>query len=191
MGISARQKIAGVLIAIATILGAPESSRAEVAELLQKLNLTAYSRGTTPPEFDGRMADGRKVSLASLQGKVVLLNFWATWCQECRSEMPAFEQLHREFSVHGLAVIGINAREETTTIRDYAKELGLTFPVIVDPKGTINAAYGVIGLPTTFLIGRNGRPVALAVGPREWASTPARAIIQALLAEPASLKGAR
>jgi len=191
MGISARQKIAGVLIAIATILGAPESSGAEVAELLQKLNLTAYSRGTTPPEFNGRMTDGREVSLASLQGKVVVLNFWATWCQECRSEMPAFEQLHREFSVHGLAVIGINAREETTTIRNYAKEFGLTFPVIVDPKGTINAAYGVIGLPTTFLIGRNGRPVALAVGPREWASTPARVIIQALLAEPAPLKGAR
>ena len=191
MGNSARQKIAGVLIAIATILGAPESSGAEVAELLQKLNLTAYSRGTTPPEFNGRMTDGREVSLASLQGKVVVLNFWATWCQECRSEMPAFEQLHREFSVHGLAVIGINAREETTTIRNYAKEFGLTFPVIVDPKGTINAAYGVIGLPTTFLIGRNGRPVALAVGPREWASTPARVIIQALLAEPAPLKGAR
>ena len=191
MGNSARQEIAGVIIAIAMILSAPASSRAEVAELLQKLNLTAYSRGTTPPEFNGRMADGRKVSLASLQGKVVVLNFWATWCQECRSEMPAFQQLHREFSGQGLAVIGINAREETTTIRDYAKELGLTFPVIVDPKGTINAAYGVIGLPTTFLIGRNGRPVALAVGPREWASTPARAIIQALLAEPASLKGAR
>jgi len=191
MGNSARQEIAGVIIAIAMILSAPASSRAEVAELLQKLNLTAYSRGTTPPEFNGRMADGRKVSLASLQGKVVVLNFWATWCQECRSEMPAFQQLHREFSGQGLAVIGINAREETTTIRDYAKELGLTFPLIVDPKGTINAAYGVIGLPTTFLIGRNGRPVALAVGPREWASTPARAIIQALLAEPASLKGAR
>jgi len=105
--------------------------------------------------------------------------------------MPAFEQLHREFSVHGLAVIGINAREETATIRNYAKEFGLTFPVIVDPKGTINAAYGVIGLPTTFLIARDGRAVALAVGPREWASTPARVIIQALLAEPAPLKGAR
>jgi len=191
MGNSARQKIAGVLIAIATILGAPESSGAEVAELLQKLNLTAYSRSTIPPEFDGRMADGREVSLASLQGKVVVLNFWATWCQECRSEMPAFEQLHREFSVQGLALVGINAREETATIREYAKELGLTFPLIVDPKGTINAAYGVIGLPTTFLIARDGRAVALAVGPREWASTPARVIIQALLAEPAPLKGAR
>ena len=105
--------------------------------------------------------------------------------------MPMFERLHREFSAQGLAVLGINAREGTSTIREYAKELGLSFPLILDPKGTINTTYGVIGLPTTVLIGRDGRPVALAVGPREWASTPARAIIQALLAEPAALKGTR
>jgi peroxiredoxin len=105
--------------------------------------------------------------------------------------MPMFERLHRELSAQGLAVVGINAREGTATIRAYARELGLTFPLILDPKGATNAAYGVIGLPTTFLIGRDGRPVALAVGPREWASKPARAIIQALLAEPAALKGTR
>jgi peroxiredoxin len=105
--------------------------------------------------------------------------------------MSAFERLHREFSAQGLAVVGINAREGTSTIREYAKELGLTFPLILDPKGTINTIYGVIGLPTTFLIGRDGRPVALAVGQREWTSTPARAIIRALLAEPATPKGTR
>ena len=144
-----------------------------------------------PPDFSGLTADGQKVSLAGLSGRVVLLNFWATWCLECRPEMPMFERLHREFSAQGLAVVGINAREGTATIREYAKELGLTFPLISDPKGTINAAYGVIGLPTTFLIGRSGRAVALAIGPREWSAKPARALIQALLAEPAALKGTR
>jgi peroxiredoxin len=179
----ARQRIVGVVVATVMILAASESSRAEVTELLQKLNLTAYSRSTIPPEFKGRMADGREVSLASQQGKVVLLNFWATWCLECRPEMPAFERLHREFSAQGLALMGINAREGTTTIRDYAKELGLTFPLILDPSGKINVIYGVIGLPTTFLIARDGRAVALAIGPREWSGKPARAVIQALLAE--------
>ena len=183
MGNRARQGIAGVLIAIVTILGAPEASRAEVTELLEKLNLSAYSRGTKPPEFNGTTADGRTMSLASLRGKVVLLNFWATWCQECRPEMPMFEHLHREFTAQGLSVIGINAREGTAAIRGYAKELGLTFPLVLDPRGEINAAYGVIGLPTTFLIGRDGRAVALAVGSREWGSAPAKAIIRTLLAE--------
>ncbi len=173
------------------ILAAPNTSLAEVMELLHKLNLTAYSRSTIPPEFNGRMANGQEVSLASLQGKVVLLNFWATWCLECRSEMPAFERLHRELSAQGLAVMGINALEGTATIREYAEELGLTFPLILDPSGKINSTYGVIGLPTTFLIARDGRAVALAIGPREWSGKPARAIIQALLAEPAALKGTR
>ncbi len=96
------------------------------------------------------------------------------------------ERLHREFSAQGLAVIGINAREGTATIREYAKELGLSFPLILDPSGKINSTYGVIGIPTTFLIARDGRAVALAIGPREWSAKPARTLIQALLAEPAA-----
>jgi peroxiredoxin len=183
MGNRARKRIAGVLIALVATLGAPRASHAEVTELLQKLNLTAYSRGPKPPEFNGRTSDGRTVSLASLRGKVVLLNFWATWCQECRPEMPLFERLHRDFAAQGLTVLGVNAREGTSAIQGYAKELGLTFPLVLDPKGEVNAAYGVIGLPTTFFVGRDRRAVALAVGAREWASAPARKLIQALLAE--------
>jgi peroxiredoxin len=105
--------------------------------------------------------------------------------------MPVFEQLHREFATQGLRVIGINARERTAAVREYSKELGLTFPLVLDSRGEINAAYGVMGLPTTFIVGRDGRAVALAVGPREWTSVPARALIQTLLAEPAALKGTR
>jgi peroxiredoxin len=191
MGNRAKQGIAGILVVMVTILAPPAASRAEVAELLQKLNLTAYRSGTRPPEFNGRTADGRTASLASQRGRVLILNFWATWCLECRPEMPIFERLHREYAPYGLSVIGINAREGTVAIRGYAKELGLTFPLILDATGEINALYGVIGLPTTFFVGRNGRAVALAVGPREWASTPARALIQALLAETATLKASR
>jgi peroxiredoxin len=162
-----------------------------MSELLQKLNLTAYSHRTIPPEFNGRMADGGEVSMAFLHGKVAVLNFWATWCIECRLEMPAFERLHRDFSTQGLVVMGINAREGTAIIREYAKELGLTFPLILDASGKINSTYGVIALPTTFLMARDGRAVALAIGPRAWNGNPARALIEALLAEPATSKETR
>ncbi len=104
--------------------------------------------------------------------------------------MPVLERLHREFAPQGFAVIGINAREGREAIRRYASELGLTFPLVLDRDGKINALYGVVGLPTTFLVGRDGRAVALAVGPREWASPPARTLIQALLAESAPPPGA-
>ena len=179
------------IIALTSTLPAVAAERPALAELLKPLTLSAYPSLMHPPDFSGLTADNRTVSLASLQGKVLLLNFWASWCPECRPEMPMFERLHREFSAQGLAVVGINAREGTLSIREYAKELGLTFPLILDPSGKINSAYGVIGLPTTFLIGRDGRAVALAIGPREWNGKPARALIQALLNEPAALKEAR
>lgn len=162
-----------------------------VTELLKRLNLSSYSSSMQPPDFAGLTADSKTVSQAGLRGRVVLLNFWATWCQECRPEMPVLERLHREFAAQGLSIIGINAREGTATVRGYSKELNLTFPLVLDPNGEINAAYGVIGLPTTFVIGRDGRAVALAVGPREWTSAPARTLIETLLAEPAASKGKR
>ena len=176
------------IIALTSTLTAVSAERQALAELLKPLNLSAYPSLMHPPDFSGLTADSRRVSLASLQGKVLLLNFWASWCPECRPEMPMFERLHREFSAQGLAVVGINAREGTSSIREYAKELGLTFPLILDPSGKINSAYGVIGLPTTFLIGRDGRAVALAIGPREWDGKAARAVIQTLLDESLTIK---
>ena len=179
------------IVALLTAFNAMAGEQPALPELLKALNLSGYPSVMQPPDFGGLTADGQKVSLAGLRGRVALLNFWATWCLECRPEMPMFERLHREFSAQGLAVVGINAREGTATIREYAKELGLTFPLISDPTGKINSAYGVIGLPTTFLIGRSGQAVALAIGPREWSGKPARALIQALLTEPTASKGTR
>ena len=123
------------------------------------------------------------MSVAELRGRVVLMNFWATWCVECRPEMPLFERLHQDFVAQGLTVMGMNVREETARIQRYAREFGLTYLLVLDPEGAITKAYGVIGLPTTFLIGRDGRPVALAIGPRAWGGAEARALVQALLAE--------
>ena len=180
-----------VIVALMAAVNAQTAERPALLELLKALNVSAYPSLMHPPEFNGLTADGQNVSLASLSGRVLVLNFWATWCLECRPEMAAFERLHREFSVKGLAVVGINAREGTTTIREYAKDLRLTFPLILDSTGKINSGYGVIGMPTTFLIGRDGRPVALAVGPREWDGKPGRALIGALLAERSVLKERR
>jgi peroxiredoxin len=156
---------------------------------LASLDLRPYPRETTPPEFSLRTLEGRTVSLAGLRGQVVLLNFWATWCLECRPEMPALETLHRRFGARGLAVVGVNTREGPMVVRNYVRELHLTFPLLLDSDGTVTRRYGVIGLPTTFLFGRNGRAVALAVGAREWASAAAVEIVETLLAAPAGEPG--
>jgi peroxiredoxin len=99
--------------------------------------------------------------------------------------MPELERVHRELGPQGLTVVGINSREGVATVRAYADTLGLTFPLALDSDGAIGRTYGVIGLPTSFLIGRDGRAVALAVGPRAWDGPRAREILRVLLAEPA------
>jgi peroxiredoxin len=165
------------------MLTPPAMGQPTLTELLQALNLSAYPSGLWPPPFTGQTVTGQAVSLADFQGRVVLVNFWASWCVECRPEMPLFERLHQDFTAQGLTVLGINFREGAPRIEQYARELDLTFPLVLDPQGEISRAYGVIGLPTTFLVGRDGRPVALAIGARAWGSAEARALIQALLAE--------
>jgi peroxiredoxin len=182
-----RQGLALGLVALVTLYGPPAMGQPAIMDLLRALNLSNYPSGMRPPAFNSSTPAGQTVALADLRGRVVLLTFWTTWCAECRPEMPLFESLHRDFAAQGLAVLGVNAREGTgAIIAQYAQELGLTFPLVVDPQGRISTAYGVIGLPTTFLISRDGRAVALATGPRAWGSALARTIIQTLLAEPAA-----
>ncbi len=175
--------VAGSLFALVTILATPAAGQHDT-DLLRALDLGGYQRGERPPEFNGRTIDGKSLSLAGLRGKVVFVTFWATWCPPCREEMSLFEGLHRGLETEGLAVVGVNVREEGPAILEYAGALGLTFPLILDPQGEIQGAYGVIGLPTTFLIARDGRAVARAVGPRDWGGPQARTLIRALLTEP-------
>ena len=88
-------------------------------------------------------------------------------------------------------MLGVNAGEDFKVVQRYARNLGVTFPLILDPQHTMSRLYGVAGMPTTFLLGRDGRTVALAVGAREWQSPAARRILDALLAEPASPQESR
>jgi peroxiredoxin len=179
----ARWLASGLLVAaLSSLVGAEAPT---LAALLMRLELRAYPPGTMAPVFSGPALDARRLSIAELRGRVVLLNFWATWCRECRPELPVLDQLHREFAPRGLVVVAINVREGEDAVRRYTKELGLTFPVMLDRDGRIDRAYGVVGLPTTFVVGRDGRAVALAVGAREWGNASGRAIIESLLAEAA------
>lgn len=188
-GLNCRLAGRGRLLASALLVVAVWSSASAeqpaVTALLTRLDLVGYRSGTKPPHFSGHTLDARPFSLTDLRGKVVIVNFWASWCLECRPEMPILEELHREFAWRGLAVIGINAREDKQAVARYAMELRLTFPLVLDQAGKNNRLYGVIGLPTSFVLGRDGRAVAFGVGPRQWGSPPARALVEALLAEPA------
>ena len=174
--------IANAMACLGT-LASPAAAQPESAALLRALNLAGYAQSEFAPAFDGITADGRRVSSSRLRGSVVLLTFWATWCVPCRDELRLLEELHRDLGPAGLVIVGINARENAPAVVDYARALGLTFSLLLDEPGMVSASYGVVGLPTSFLIARDGRAIARAIGAREWTSKPARVLIGLLLAD--------
>lgn len=109
--------------------------------------------------FEVRRPDGARDSLARYRGSVVLMNFWATWCPPCKEEMPVLERLYRENRGRGLVVLGIDQGESAATAGTFAREHGITFPILLDEDQKYASSYVSIGLPTTVIVGRDGRVV--------------------------------
>ena len=114
--------------------------------------------GAPAPAYSSVTLDGDSVSLASLRGKPVLLNVWATWCHPCREEIPVLETLHEQYKARGLELIGVSvdAEGEAGKIRDFAREFRMTYPIWHDPAERVSTTFLIVGVPTTFLIGKAG-----------------------------------
>lgn len=112
--------------------------------------------GAPAPDFTLNDLDGNPVKLSDLQGQVVLINFWATWCGPCRLEMPAIEAEYQARRSQGFTVLAVDWDEPADQVQSFVDELGLTFPVLLDPGSTVNDLYRVRGYPTSFFINRDG-----------------------------------
>lgn len=112
--------------------------------------------GNIAPDFELRTLDGQTVKLSALRGKPVLVNFWATWCPPCRAEMPYLQQVHEKWTTKGLVLLAIDLEEDTETIRKFMTELNLSMTVPLDTDGRVGKAYGITGIPETFLIDKDG-----------------------------------
>jgi len=128
---------------------------------------------------------GKAVSLSDYRGKVILLNFWATWCGPCRVEMPAMEALYRSMQSRGLEIIAVSVDQEGTAVtRPFQENLGLSFPILHDQDYQVGLTYGARTLPMTFAIDRQGVIRQLVFGSRDWNSPEARRGIAQVLQEP-------
>jgi cytochrome c biogenesis protein CcmG/thiol:disulfide interchange protein DsbE len=144
-------------------------------------NLEPLKDSEPTPEFTLATLAGKKISLKDFRGKVVFLNFWASWCTPCREEMPAMERLYQEFKEKNFVVLAVNIKDRREDAVAFVKELRITYPVAFDPRGDVGLLYGAWGLPTTYLIGPKGEGLARAWGPAEWYSPTARKLFKEIL----------
>jgi peroxiredoxin len=170
----------GFAAALGVRLGAED--RAALDALLAAMAVERPPDRRVAPDFVLVDLEGRLASLRAFRGKVVLLNFWATFCPPCRKEMPDLARLNDAFASDGLVVLTIatDAGGERT-VRPLAAPLHVPSPALLDPTSSVASTYAVEALPTTFLIDRDGRIVGRAVGGRMWFSSTAQALVRALL----------
>jgi len=110
------------------------------------------------PAFVLKNLDGKEVASSEYAGKVVLLNFWATWCPPCQAEIPALNELHKEYQAKGLVVVGVSVDEEgPEAVKAFARQQGIDYPILMSSEEVIEAYGGIRGIPTTFLINREGK----------------------------------
>src|SRR5208283_3625751 len=131
----------------------------------------AETPGSAAPDFTLNDVHDKKVSLSAFKGKVVLVNFWATWCGPCKAEMPSLNNLYLEFKNKGLAVLAISVDPTEKPVLSFIAEKKLALPVLMDKdKEVYFDSYAVMGLPTTFIIDENGIIIEKIMGEQEWDS---------------------
>ena len=167
----------------AWLVGVAVASGAAFALLSDSHTPSPVGRGVRAPAFElQQTGSASSIGLEQLRGKVVLINFWATWCKPCEDEMPAMERLYRALRGSAFELVAISVDEDEAAVDAFARRLGLSFPVLMDPSQRVAAAYQTFRFPESLLVGRDGVVVERYVGPKDWDAEPYLARIRGLLA---------
>ncbi|NOX33723.1 MAG: redoxin domain-containing protein [Deltaproteobacteria bacterium] len=138
--------------------------------------------GIAPPAgHDFFDMDGKLLRLSDFKGKIVLLNFWTTWCPECVYEMPIFEKLHKKINNKGLIILAVDLKESQSKVIKFIKKHKITFKIAMNKKGDMGRAFGIRSIPTTFILNREGGLIGRAMGARRWDSQKSIDLFEYLL----------
>ena len=148
---------------------------------LAAMKIARVPPGTVAAPFELKSLDGKSVQLADMKGKVIVVNFWATWCGPCKQEMPAFERLRQKLDPERFALLTITTDLQREGIKHFLANLHVQLPVLFDDNQDVSQAYLVRALPTTVLIDGGGTLVGRAVGPREWDAPQSIHLLQSLV----------
>jgi len=170
---------ATVLCLMATLVGI---GGAAAPDILPVVGRNGVKLGEPAPNFQLWDLQGRLVTLSDLRGKVVLLNFWATWCGPCRVEMPAMEELYRTFSRKDFEILAVSTDAQGVSVtRPFQQEHHLTFPILHDADYRVGLTYGARSLPMTFMVDRQGVVRHQIFGARDWGVSEAQQLVQMLM----------
>jgi peroxiredoxin len=147
---------------------AAEPVPAAVAKAFAEAGITVPRDKVDPIDFTLPLLNGTRQKLSDLKGKVVFLNFWATWCPPCRQEMPSMETLYQRFKGQGLEVLAVDCQEEAGDVSAFMRRNKLSFPAALDESGGVSGSYGIEAIPTTYVIGRDGKILLKVVGSLNW-----------------------
>ena len=173
-------RVAGLLLLVSTLSVVVPAG--VMADEVAPFDVTYPKQRLEAPAFQLQDLNGNDVSLDAFRGKVILVHFWATFCIPCLGEMPVLESLWQEYGGEGLVVLGIAGdRGDTGVVREFAEKTGVSFPVVHDSDGQVRNQYKVAALPTTYLVGRDGKISGRAIGTRSWDEPGGRTVIETLL----------
>ena len=153
----------------------------ELERLFSTIGILKIPHNSQPVEIQLKDFFGNTVSLSDFRGKVVFLNFWATWCPPCVIEMPSMQKLHRRFKDRNFVMVAINSQETGAQVKSFFDKYKLSFSALLDSSGEVGTWFDVNAFPTTFVLDKQGRIIGRALGPREWDSQASVALFDYLI----------
>ncbi|MFO0774484.1 MAG: TlpA disulfide reductase family protein [Nitrospiraceae bacterium] len=165
------------------LIGSIIFAAAFVVVWMQSAKYEPLTVGKEAPNFSLPDLAEKPVQLTDFRGKVVFLNFWATWCKPCQEEMPSMEQLYKVYEKDGLVILAVSIDRVTTKkdVPTFVKNMGLTFPVLVDSWGQTDKRYKLMGVPETYIIDQQGILREKIIGPRDWTRVDNLRVVDQLL----------
>ena len=152
-----------------------------IAQAFQKAGVPVLRQKGPAPDFSLNTPGGKAMRLSELKGSVVFLNFWATWCGPCRTEMPSMEALYARLKSRGLEILAVDVQERPLDVENFFREFKLSFPALLDSSGRISMLYNITAFPTTFILDREGNIIARLVGSINWNTPEMLAAFETLL----------